>query len=230
LNRTFRYAFVTTIPVFFGYLFLGMAAGLVMQKAGFNALWVLFASIFVYAGSGQFLLASLLASGENLVTVALMTLMVNSRHIFYGLSFIEKFRSMGKVYPYMICALTDETYSLQCAIKPEEGVDENRARFWVSALNHSYWLFGTVLGALAGQLIPFDSTGVEFAMTALFVVLFLEKWKEKGARRSAVLGLVSGAVCLAILGPGSFILPSLIATVAVLLLGKKHIEGKEAEA
>jgi 4-azaleucine resistance transporter AzlC len=227
MKKTLQFAFIQTLPVFFGYIFLGIAFGLLLQKAGFNALWALFISTFVYAGSMQFVLISFLSSGISLISVALITLSVNSRHIFYGLSFIEKFKSMGKAYPYMIFSLTDETYSLLCGTTIPAHLDVKKVRFSIALLDQVYWILGSVLGALLGELILFNTTGIDFAMTALFVVIFVEQWLAAKSHFAALLGLSCGVLSLIVFGPSNFILPALIVTVSVLTFHKNAALTKE---
>ena len=223
-KRLLHYTFLQTLPVLCGYLFLGIAFGLLLSNAGYGAPWALFSSIFIYAGSIQFVLVNFLSGGFSLLTVAFMTLLINSRHIFYGLTFIEKFQSMGKRYPYMIFSLTDETYSLLCSMKVPEEFPEEDVFFLVSLSDQCYWVLGSVLGALTGQLLPFDTTGVDFAMTALFVVIFTEQWLSFPTHLPAAIGMVSSIACLLLFGPSGFLLPSLVITVTVLMLFRAKLE------
>ena len=186
MKEALRFALVKTIPVLLGYLFLGVAFGVVLQRSGYGAPWALLASTVIYAGSGQFVMADLLAAGAGLLTVAATALLVNSRHIFYGLTFVERFRGMpGRAY--MIFSLTDETYSLLCALRAPEGIDENRAMLLIALLDQSYWVLGSCLGALLGQALPVDLTGIDFAMTALFTVILVEQVRAAGARQVFVM-------------------------------------------
>lgn len=228
-NGTFKYALVKSVPVLFGYLFLGSAFGIMIAQAGYNALWAFFCSLFIYAGSGEFLLVSLLVAVEPLYTCAVMTFLVNSRHIFYGLTFIDKFRSTGKFYPYMIFSLTDETYSVLCSTKYPPHVDEKKCMFYITLLHHTYWIAGSVIGAVAGQLIPFDFKGVDFSMTALFVVIFIEQWKSSTTHIPAYCGIGCALGCLLIFGADNFILPSLILTVTLLLFLRKPLDNGAKE-
>ena len=176
-KTTARFAFRQSLGVLFGYVFLGTAFGILLRQAGFGALWALAFSGLVYAGSLQFVLAGFLAAPTALPTVALMSLFINARHLFYGLSCIERFRSMGKKRPYMIFSLTDETYSVLCGMdEVPAGVDKNGAMVLVALLNQLYWVAGSLLGSFAGGL-PLDFTGIDFSMTALFLVIFLEQWR-----------------------------------------------------
>ena len=225
INRTA--AFKNSLPILFAYMFLGMAFGLLLHQAGYNWPWALLTSVLVYAGSLQFVLVSLLAGGAPLLQVAVMSFLINSRHMFYGLSFIEKFNGMGKVKPYMVHSLTDETYSVLTGVKIGDEEDEGSVFFLTSLFNHSYWVMGSVLGALVGSSLPVELPGIEFSMTALFTVIFTEQWLTMKNHLPALTGLVSSIVCLLLLGPDHFILPSLAATVAVLMLLKTKLGGED---
>lgn len=223
MRKTISYAFHKSLPVLFGYVFLGIAFGILLQQAGFSPLWAFVCSTVVFAGSLQFVLVTFLSVPTSLPVIAAMSFLINSRHMFYGLTFIEKFKSMGKRYPYMIFSLSDETYSILCSVKPEEGVDEKMALFLIALMDQSYWVFGSVVGAVAGQLIPIDFTGIDFSMTALFVVIFLDQWRDSKSHIPALTGLISSVIFLLLHGPDRFILPSLIVTVAVLIGLKNQI-------
>ena len=228
-RQTARFAFRQSLGVLFGYVFLGTAFGILLRQAGFGALWSLAFSGLVYAGSLQFVLAGFLAAPTALPTVALMSLFINARHLFYGLSFVERFRSMGKKRPYMIFSLTDETYSVLCGMdEVPAGVDKNGAMFLVALLDQLYWVAGSLLGTFAGGL-PLDFTGIDFSMTALFLVIFLEQWRGAKSHLPALLGLCCAGVFLLALGPDNFLLPSLAVTAAVLLLARPVLS-REKEA
>lgn len=229
-KQLFFYAFKKSIPVFFGFLFLGVAFGIVLQSSGLAWPWALLTSGIIYAGSMQFALIPLIGGAADLPTVALMTLMVNSRHLFYGLSFVDMYREMGKKYPYMIFSLTDETYSVLCSCKGDMELVQNNheVAFYISALHQFYWVLGSVIGAVAGELLTFDTTGIDFSMTALFVVILVEQLKGGGreARISAAMAIVLAAAFLFTLGADGFLLPTLICTVAALVI--MNCFGKEA--
>lgn len=218
--REISYAFQQSIPVMLGYIFLGIAFGLILQHAGYGPIWALCSSLFIYAGSMQFVLVSLLTDGVGLIYAAIMTFFINGRHIFYGLTFIEKFRKMGKAYPYMVASLTDETYSLLCDLKLQDGMNEKRVYLYISLLDHLYWIIGSVLGSVAGELMKFDITGIDFSMTALFVVIVVNQWMERKNHWPAIIGFVVGLLCLIAFGPDRFLLPSLGITSLILLGGK----------
>ncbi|WP_294497912.1 AzlC family ABC transporter permease [uncultured Gemmiger sp.] len=221
----FRFALRQTVPVLCGYLFLGLAFGLLLQQAGYAWPWALLISGIVYAGSMQFVLVGMLGGGfASLLSVALTTLSVNSRHLFYGLSFLDTFKQMGRAEPYMIFSLTDETYSLLCGVEIPKTLKANRVRLWMSALDHGYWIIGSVAGAALGSVLPFDLTGIDFAMTALFVVIFLDQWRAAKSHLPAGIGLVFALIWLVILGPDRFLLPALVCTVLALTACRGKLE------
>lgn len=231
-RKTFSFALKSSLPVLFGYLFLGSAFGIMLYDIGYNWIWAIVISLLVYAGSGQFLLVSMLANHDNLLNVGIMTFFINSRHIFYGLSFIEKFRSYGWRYPSLIYTLTDETYGVNTSFDTvPDGVDEGDARFLIGIFDHFYWILGSVIGSLAGQMINIDFTGIDFSMTALFVVIFIDQMKGRNAKISGIVGIFCAIICLAVFGPSNFILPALIITVAILYAAKPMLKGniKEGE-
>ena len=171
-------AFPVTVPVLMGYLAIGIAFGLMLQEIGYNFIWAFFMSLTIYAGSGQYLGVTLLGAAASLGTVAVMTLLINFRHLVYGLSMLEKFRGMGPRKLYMIFSLTDETYALLSSARAPVGVDPRNFYFAIALLDQSYWILGSVIGAVAGALIPFSTEGVDFAMTALFVVIAVDQWRS----------------------------------------------------
>ena len=215
-----------TIPVMCGYLFLGVAFGATLAQAGYGAVWALMISGLVYAGSLQFVMVPFLLSGASLVTVFLTALMVNARHIFYGVSFIDRFARMGSWRPYMVFSLTDETYSVFCGLKGEES---DGVMLRVAVYDHLYWIAGSVVGALLAQGLPFDLTGIDFAMTALFIVICVERVMNKADRLPAVIGAACSVVCLVLLGPDRFLAPALLLCAAILLaLSRGKRKEKEA--
>lgn len=222
-------AFKDTLPIFAGYIFLGMGFGMMLEKIGYGADWALVMSIVLFAGSMQYVAVELLAVGASLITCAITTLMVNARHIFYGISMVDKYRGMGKFKPYLEFALTDETYSLLCMADIEDKKDRKTYYFAVSVLDHIYWITGCVLGNLVGQILPFSSEGVEFALTALFLTIFTEQWQSTKDHSSALTGLISTFLCLIIFGSENFLIPSMIVITVVLTLNKKKTEDKADE-
>lgn len=229
-KQTLKYGFIQTLPVLCGYLFMGIAFGILLERAGYGFLWAFFISLIIYAGSMQFVLIGLLGGGMGLLSVVLLTLSVQSRHIFYGLSFIEKFKAMGRLGWYMIFSLTDETYSLLCGMNIPKELDEKKVFFTVAVMDQCYWIVGCTLGAILGGFIGFDTTGIDFAMTALFVVIFIEQWYAFKSHIPALVGMGCGAVSLIIFGANAFILPALIASVCLLLILKDIISQGESQA
>ena len=226
MKQAFKAALLRTLPVMAGYVVLGFGFGIIAEKSGFGVLWALGMSVFVYAGSMQYVAIGLASSGTSLAAVALATLAVNARHLFYGVSMIGPYRGMGAWKPYLIFALTDETYSLVCTGEGPEGVDFRSYCRWVSLLDHSYWILGTMLGALAGTLITFNTQGVDFAMTALFLTVFTEQWLSTKNHLPALTGVLVSLLCLLLLGPDRFLIPAMLGITLVLLLGQKWM-GRE---
>lgn len=222
-RKIFSAASPVTIPVLMGYLAIGMAFGLMLQSAGYGVLWAFLMSLTIYAGSGQYLGVSLLAAGAPLTQVAFLTLMVNFRHLVYGLSMLEKFRGMGKRKLYMIFSLTDETYALLSSAKAPEGIDEHDYYFAISIMNQSYWIAGSVLGAVLGAALGFDTTGVDFAMTALFLVIAVGQWRAAGSHIPALLGGVATLLSLIVVGAEDMLLPALGIIVGVLTLMRPRL-------
>ena len=223
-KKAFRRAFPYTIPVLTGYLFIGIAFGVMFAEKGYSFLWAILMSLLVYAGSGQYLAVNFFVPGISFVQVIFMTLMVNVRHIFYGISLLEKFNNMGKKRWYMIFGLTDETYSLLCTTKVPDDVEEDKFLFAISIMNQSYWVIGSAIGGLTGTLIPFNSEGIDFAMTALFVVIFVEQWMEKENRIPEIIGVAAAFICLQIFGQDSFVLPSMLLIIMILFVGRTKLE------
>lgn len=231
-RKTLAAAFPVTVPVLMGYLAIGMAFGLMLQSAGYGVVWAFFMSLTIYAGSGQYLGVSLLATGASLPRVAFLTLMVNFRHLVYGLSLLEKLRGMGVRKLYMMFSLTDETYALLSSAQPPEGVDAHDFYFCVALLDHSYWILGSVIGSLAGAALGFDTTGVDFAMTALFLVIAVGQWKAAGSHLPALLGAAATLASLMLVGAEDMLLPALGIIVLVLTLMRPKLEAvqpKKAE-
>ena len=217
MKQILKKVFPQTVPVMAGYISLGIAFGLLLQMIGYGPVWALLMSLFIYAGSAQFLAVELLAAGATLTQVALLTLLLNFRHLFYGLSMIEKYRGTGIRKLYLIFGLTDETYALLTGYKTPDGLSNKNYYLAVTLMNQIYWVVGCVLGSAAGSIIPFDTTGIDFAMTALFAVLVIEQWKTHKNHIPAMLGFVITIAALYIFGADSFLIPALIVMSVVLL-------------
>lgn len=229
LQNSFRYALRRSVPILVGFFPLGTAYGILMAKAGYNALWTGLTSLFVYAGSLQMLMIGFFTASTPIMTVIVASLLLNSRHIFYGLSFLDKFNSYGPWKYFLIYGLPDESYSLLCSYVPQEGVEEKWVHVFDTALIWLYWIAFSVLGCIAGSLIPFNLTGVDFAMTALFIVILVDQLKGASSRLPAAVSLISAALCLLLFGPDNFLLPSLLVTLAALAALRGRLEGKEAQ-
>lgn len=220
-KKHFKAVFLDTVPVLTGYLFLGMGFGILLSEKGYGALWALAMSVFVFAGSGQYLAVSLLANSAGLLSAAIATLLVNARHLFYGISLLEKYRGAGKKKPYMIFALTDETYSLVTQNEPPEGMSRHSYCFAVSVLDHIYWIIGCTLGALVGQFIPINYEGIEFVLTALFVTMFVDRWLTNKDHFPAVVGVCATLASLLIFGSEIFLIPAMVLIALLLMLSPK---------
>lgn len=227
-RKIWKAAVPYTIPVCMGYIFLGIAFGVLMVSRGFHPGWAILMSVCVFAGSMQFVAVDLLSGPFSLLTAGLMTLMVNARHIFYGLSMLDRFKICGKLKPYMMFSLSDETYSLLCSTEPPEGIDKKWFMFFIAVMDQLYWIAGTAIGSLAGSLITFDSTGIDFAMTALFIVIFVEQWESTKNHIPALLGLAVTVVCLLIFGSEWFVIASMAGIFVTLSLLRGHMVKKEA--
>lgn len=227
MKKTLRAAFPLTIPVLTGYTFLGIAYGLLMQKAGFGIGWTLLCSLTIFSGTAQYLGVSLLAMGAPIAQVALLTFILNFRYFFYGLSLIGKYRNKGFLKGYLIHAITDETYAILVGARVPDDVDEKKFYLAVSALDHMYWVVGSAIGVTVGSLITFDLTGIDFVMTALFAVLVVEQWKSNRCHIPAIIGGFVSVVVLVILGPDNFLIPTLLVITLLLILFRKPIEARE---
>ena len=216
-----RAAFLDTIPVLTGYVFLGFGFGILLHQSGYGVIWAAAMSLFIYAGSMQYVAVSLLSSGAGLLTAAMTAFLVNARHLFYGISMVDAYKGAGKKKPYMIFALTDETYSLVSQDQAPEGMDRHTYCFLVSLFDQIYWVSGSILGSLAGSLLPINYEGIEFVLTALFVTIFVEQWLSTKNHLPAVIGVVSTVVCLLVFGRDAFLIPSMVIIAVVLTVMRK---------
>ena len=224
--RAFRAAFPLTLPVLAGFLFLGIAYGVLMHSIGMGVGWTFLTSFLVFAGSMQYLAIALFAASFNPLYVLAVTLTVNARHIFYGLSMLDKIKDAGPFRPYVIFAMCDETFSILCSTEIPEGVDSGFFMFFVAFLNRWYWILGSVCGAAIGNLLTFNTKGLDFTLTALFVVIFLDQWLGRANRPSSLIGLGCSLFCLILFGPEGFVIPTMALMLGVFaLLGKKLVGG-----
>lgn len=216
LKQDIRRALKATFPVFSGYIVLGFGFGIVLHSKGFGVPWALCMSLFIYAGSMQYVAIDLLSGGASVITMAITTVLVNARHLFYGISMIDKYKGAGKMKPYLIFALTDETYSLVCT---EDEDNSHRYHLLVSLFNHIYWVSGSVIGAAVGSAFNFAPKGIDFALTALFVTVFVEQWLSSKDHTAAITGVLSSVICLIIFGADSFLIPAmLVITLSLTVL------------
>ena len=216
-----------TLPVMTGYLVLGFGFGILIKVNGYSLLHAFLMSLLIYAGSMQYVAISLFTGGASLITVAITTLMVNARHLFYGISMIDRYKNMGARKPYLMFALTDETYSLVCQEHPEvEEAQRKNYYLLVSLFDHIYWITGSVLGALVGSVVKFNSEGIDFVLTALFVTIFVEQWLTTKKHGPAIIGVAVSAFCLVIFGSESFLIPAMLIIALFLCLYKEEPENE----
>lgn len=220
-------AFIDTIPVLTGYLVLGFGFGIVLRANGYGAILAFVMSLAIYAGAMQYVAIGLLTGGASLLAVALTTLMVNARHLFYGISMLDNYKNMGKRKLYLIFALTDETYSLVCSGNPDVEADKRKDYWlWISLFNHSYWIIGSVIGAVVGSVISFNTEGIDFALTALFLTVFIEQWLSTKQHKPAIIGCVVSIICIIIFGSESFLIPAMLFILLLLCVQKEEKENE----
>lgn len=220
-------AFPHTIPVLTGFTFLGIAYGILMSSKGYGVGWTVLMSFMAFAGSAQYVAITFLTSAFNPIYALLMTLMVNARHLFYGISMLDKYKDTGKLKPYLIFGLCDETFSIVCSVEPPEGVNRKWFRFFITLLDHCYWVLGSAIGGFLGNMVSFNTKGLDFVLTALFVVIFVGQWKSQKNHKPAVIGVLCSVICLIVFGQRNFIIPSMIAILVVLTKFRKEVEVKE---
>lgn len=223
LKKAMIAAFPLTIPVLTGFLVLGMAYGVLMQSKGYGILWSVLMSAIAFCGSMQFVAITLLTTTFHPMQAFLLSLTVNARHLFYGISMLDKYKGLGKIRGFIIYTLCDETFSISSSVTPPDGIEKKYFYFSISFLNYIYWVLGTFLGGLVGGVISFNTKGLDFVLTALFVVLFMEQMKKQENRISGFLGVASSVAALILFGANSMIIPSMIILLLVLLLGRKKL-------
>ncbi|RIN39754.1 branched-chain amino acid ABC transporter permease [Staphylococcus simulans] len=224
--KAIKAAFPQTIPIFAGFSFIGIAYGIYMHSLGFPPIYAMLMSLLIFAGSMEFVAGSLLLVSFNPLSVFVLTLMLNSRHLFYGISMLDRFKGTGKYKPYLILGMCDETFVINNMANVPKNVDKTLFMFYVTLLNQFYWFFGTTIGSLFGVFIKFDTKGLDFVMVALFVVIFLESWLKEKNHISSLIGLAIPIVCLVIFGPNQFILPSMILIVLALTILRGYFARK----
>ena len=229
VGRAFRAAFPHTLPIFAGFWFLGISYGIYMNVSGFSAWYPLLMSLTIFGGSLEFVAVSMLLGSFAPLQTLLLTLMIQARHLFYGLSMLEKFRGMGVRKLYMIFSLTDETYALLSSARVPERVDPHDYYFAVAVLDHCYWILGSVIGSVAGALIQFDTTGIDFAMTALFLVIAVDQWSTYRSHLPALLGAGITVTSLVVMGAANMLIPALCVIIAALLALRVRLD-RDADA
>ena len=228
-TKAFKAALPYTIPICIGFLFLGMSYGFLMRSKGFSFIYPMFMSMFIFAGSMEFVTVELLLSAFHPLYAFFLTLMVNARHLFYGISMLEKYKNTGWKKIYLIYGMCDESFTVNCTVTPPADVDKGWFMFFVTLLNQIYWVSGATLGALLGYIIHFDTTGIEFVMTALFVVMFINQWEESKDHRPALTGLGCSLSCLLVFGSQNFILPAMALIILCFSIGKGKREKGEVQ-
>lgn len=222
--KAFKTAFPYTIPIFAGFWFLGLTYGIYMNASGFSFVYPMIMSLTVFGGSLEFLAVSMLLSKFAPMQTLIMVLMVQARHLFYGIAMLERYKGVGAKKFYLIFGMCDETFSINCAADIPEDVDKGWFMFFVTLLNHFYWFFGVTLGGVVGSFLTIDTKGLEFVMTAMFVVIFLEQWMKEKKHYTAYIGLAASVICLILFGADSFLVPSMVCIVAGLTCMRKPIE------
>lgn len=218
--HTLKAAFPFTIPVFTGFICLGIAYGILMRSKGYSTIWAVAMSAIAFCGSMQFVAITLLTAVFNPLQAFLLSLMVNARHLFYGISMLDKYANTGKLKPLLIFTLCDETFSICTSVRAPDNINEKHFYFIISLLNYSYWVLGTLIGGICGGFVSFNTAGLDFALTALFVVLFLEQWHNKYSRRAALIGIAATVISLIIFGADNLVLPAMAIILILIMLGR----------
>ncbi|MDO5849028.1 MAG: AzlC family ABC transporter permease [Methanobrevibacter sp.] len=222
-------AFKTSIPIMAGYLLLGIGFGVLLRDAGYGVLWAFAMSVLIYAGALQYVGVGLIAGGAGIINIIITSFAVNARHLFYSISMIKEYRGAGKKKAYLAFALTDETYSLLCDGHYPEGTNKHEYRFFLSMFNQCYWIVGGIIGNLLGEILPFNSSGIEFSMTAIFVAAFVSQWKATDNHIPAIIGIACSVVCLIIFGSEGFLIPAMLMITFALLLFREKLENVGGE-
>lgn len=224
IKAAFKAAFPYTIPIFAGFWFLGIAYGIYMNISGFSFVYPMIMSFVIFGGSLEFVAVTMLLGSFAPLQTFLVTLMIQARHLFYAIAMLDKFKGLGWKRFYLIFGMCDETFSINYAVKIPEGIDRGWFMFFVTALNQVYWVSGATIGGLAGSLLTFNTEGLEFVMTAMFVVIFMEQWLKEKKHYTAIIGVAASAVCLMIFGSDSFLVPAMICMLCLLTVFRKPVE------
>lgn len=224
---TFKYAFPKTIPILAGFAFLGMSYGIYMNSLGFGPLYAISMSMFIFAGSMEFVAGSLLLGPFAPLSAFLLTLMINARHLFYGIAMLDKFKGTGKKKAYLIYGMCDESFVINSSTQVPQYINQGWFMFYVTLLNQIYWVGGTTIGSLFSSAVTFNTDGLEFVMVALFVVIFLENWMQEHNHISSIIGIVASVLSLLIFGTDNFIIPAMILILVSLTSIKSTVEKRE---
>lgn len=219
----FKAAFPHTIPVLTGFMVLGIAYGVLMQTKGYGVIWAVLMSAIAFCGSMQFVAITLLTTVFSPIQAFLLSIMVNARHLFYGISMLNKYKGLGKARFFLIYTLCDETFSITSSVEPPEGIERKYFYVWISCLNYFYWVFGTFCGSILGGFLHFNTTGLDFVLTALFVVLLVEQLEKIENRIPAVIGIVCTVVALILFGQDQLVIPAMVLILVSLLIGRKRL-------
>lgn len=225
--KAFKSAFPHTIPIFTGFWFLGLTYGIYMNVSGFSFWYPMIMSVTIFAGSMEFITVNMLLGAFNPIQALAMALMINARHLFYGIAMLDKYKGTGWKKIYLIFGMCDESFSINYTANISDDVDKGWFMFFVTALNHFYWFFGATLGGICGSLIKFNTQGLDFVMTAMFVVIFLEQWLKDKKHINSIIGIVMSILCLIIFGANNFIIPAMIGIIALLTLSRKSLDKEE---
>ena len=223
-RRALAAAFPYTIPILTGFLALGFAYGLYMRTSGFSMWYPMLMSLTIFGGSLEFVAVTMLLGTFAPLQTLMMALMIQARHLFYGIAMLEKYKGTGWKKLYLIFGLCDETFSINCTTDVPEGIDKGWFMFFVTLLDQSYWVCGATLGGLFGGFVSFDTRGLDFVMTAMFVVIFLEQWLKERKHYTALIGMGASVACLLLFGPDTFLIPTMVCILGMLTLLRKPIE------
>lgn len=225
--KAFKTAFPQTIPIFTGFCFLGLAYGIYMNASGFSFVYPMFMSMLIFGGSLEFVAVEMLLSPFAPLSVIVMTLLIQARHLFYGISMLDKYKGMGWKKFYLIFGMCDESFSINCSAEIPKDVDKGWFMFFVTLLNQFYWVASATIGGLIGSLLKINTDGISFVMTAMFVVIFLDQWLKEDSHISSLIGIIVSAICLICFGADSFMLPTMACILLLLTVFRKNIEKKE---
>ena len=228
-TRAMKDAFPYTIPVFIGFIVLGTAYGVLMSSKGYAPIFAILMSMIAFCGSMQYVSITLLVSTFQPFYALFLSFLVNARHLFYGLSMLEKYKGIKKAKPFLIFTLCDETFSVLCNAEPKNETDRTLFYVFISLFNYLYWVIGTAIGSLIGSLITFDTKGLDFALTALFVVIFVEQWKSQKNHIPSIIGIVCSIFALLLVGQTFFILAAMVLILLIMVLFRNQIEKKTRE-